>query len=91
LIVDDEAERLRGQVLTVTGPSAAVRSFAADRAPLNVTTLGPVTRATVRGAMDADTRVAAERLGVEIQPVSLQQLFVSLTATTVAPERETVG
>jgi ABC-2 type transport system ATP-binding protein len=90
LIVDDEAERLRGQVLTVTGPSAAVRSFAADRAPLNVTTLGPVARATVRGAIDADTRVAAERLGVEIQPVSLQQLFVSLTATTVAPERETV-
>jgi ABC-2 type transport system ATP-binding protein len=85
LIVDDEAERLRGHVLTVTGPSAAVDSFSGGRTVLHATRLGPVARATVRGTLDADTKASAERLGLTVEPVSLQQLVVSLTASKESP------
>jgi ABC-2 type transport system ATP-binding protein len=99
LVVNDATDRLRGQVLTVTGPSSGVDAFSAaladrtagrtaDRVPLHRSTLGPMTRATVRGVVDADTRATAERLGVQVEPVSLQQLVVSLTSGTAEPTPE---
>ncbi len=85
LLVDEATDRLRGQVVTVTGPATAVQSFAASRTELHRTSVGPVTRATLRGAVDADTRATAERLGVQLEPVSLQQLVVSLVGGAADP------
>jgi len=85
LIVDEQAERLRGQVVTATGPAAAVQAFAATRTELHRAAVGPVTRSTLRGVLDADARAEAERLGITVTPVSLQQLVVSLT-TGIDPE-----
>jgi ABC-2 type transport system ATP-binding protein len=79
LVLDEASDHLRGQVVTVTGPSAAVQSFAADRTELHRTSIGPVTRATLRGAVDEQTKAFADRLGLRVEPASLQQLVVSLT------------
>jgi ABC-2 type transport system ATP-binding protein len=87
LVLDEQTEALRGQVVTVTGPAAAVENFAADRDELHRARLGAVTRSTVRGAVDHETRAIAERLGVRVEPVSLQQLVVSLTGATSTDHR----
>ncbi|MBX6749723.1 MAG: ABC transporter ATP-binding protein [Micromonosporaceae bacterium] len=91
LIVDEDADRLRGQVVLATGPADAARAFAAPRTVLHQTTVGPVARFTLRGEVDADARAEAERLGVTVTPVSLQQLVVSLTtgAAGSATSKET--
>jgi ABC-2 type transport system ATP-binding protein len=86
LVVDEEAERLRGQVVTVSGPAAAVQAFAASRTELHRATVGPMTRSTLRGDLDGAARAEAERLGITIAPVSLQHLVVSLTAGTADHE-----
>lgn len=86
LIVDEETERLRGQVVTVSGPLAAVEAFAAARTELHRTAVGPVVRSTLRATVDAQARAEAERLGVTIAPVSLQQMVVSLTTGAAGHE-----
>jgi ABC-2 type transport system ATP-binding protein len=89
LVVDDAAERLRGQVVTVTGPAAAVDRFAGTRKELHRIQLGSVARATVRGSVDAGARASAAELGLEVEPVSLQQLVVRLTgANGSEPSKE---
>jgi ABC-2 type transport system ATP-binding protein len=82
LAIDEATDRLRGQVVTVTGPAAAVDRFADGRTELHRRTVGPLTRATLRGVVDAEARAVAGRLGVTVEPVSLQQLIVSLTGGT---------
>jgi len=86
LIVDEEADQLRGQMVTVTGPPAAVDAFVAGRTELHRTTIGPLVRSTLRGVADADSRAEAERLGVTITPLSLQQMVVSLTTGAARPD-----
>ena len=85
LLVDESTERLRGRVLSVTGSAAAVDRFAATRVELSRTTLGPTVRATVRG--DAADATAAADLGLRVEPVSLQQLVVGLTAASKGADR----
>jgi ABC-2 type transport system ATP-binding protein len=79
LVVDEEAERLRGQVVTATGPAAAVQSFAANRTELHRVAIGSMSRSTLRSTLDDAARADAHRLGITVEPVSLQQLVVSLT------------
>src|SRR5690606_14936294 len=86
LVVDEEAERLRGQVVTASGPVAAVQAFTDSRTVLHRATVGPVARSTLRGVVDAAAQAEAERLGITVAPVSLQQLVVSLTAGTADHE-----
>ncbi|GAA2636520.1 ABC transporter ATP-binding protein [Dactylosporangium fulvum] len=76
LVLDEDAEALRGQVVTLTGPAPAVDALAANTDELHREHLGPLTRATVRGRVEAGQARAA---GVELAPVSLQQLVVRIT------------
>jgi ABC-2 type transport system ATP-binding protein len=79
LLLDEEAEALRGQVTTVTGPVAAVDQIIAARDELHRERLGSVARATVRGEFGSSERTHARSLGLSFEPVSLQQLTVHLT------------
>ncbi|WP_433207558.1 ABC transporter ATP-binding protein [Dactylosporangium sp. CS-047395] len=77
LVLDESADSLRGQVLTLTGPATAVDALTANADELHRERLGPLTRATIRGTVTpGDARAA----GVELQPVSLQQLVVRITS-----------
>jgi ABC-2 type transport system ATP-binding protein len=79
LIIDEEAEALRGRAFTVAGPKAAVESFTAGKEVIHREPFGSLLTATVMGNWDAVERKKAEALGLELAPVSLQQLIIYLT------------
>jgi ABC-2 type transport system ATP-binding protein len=71
--------------VTVSGPTAAVAAFTEGREVLHVERMSAFSRATVadgRQAADADH---ARRLGVELEPVSLQDLVVRTTNAAARP------
>jgi len=80
LVLDEEAEALRGRAFTVVGPAARVDTYTAGKELLAREPLGGLVSATVMGTGDASDRKRAEALGLELAPVSLQQLIVHLTS-----------
>ncbi len=74
VLLDGEAEELRRRAVTVSGPVEAVERFVAGYAQLHRETLGGRLRVTVSGAPDRPAPV-----GLELEPVSLQQLVVRTT------------
>jgi ABC-2 type transport system ATP-binding protein len=82
LLLDMEAEALRGRAFAVVGPAATVDTFTAGKDMLDRQPLGGLVSATV---MDiAEDRRRAVALGLEVVPVSLQQLIVHLTSAPPA-------
>ncbi len=80
LLIDSDADTLRGSATTVTGSAGAVDAFTRDREVLHRERLGGLASATV-GALDAAGRRAAAEAGLELSPVSLQQLVVRTTTS----------
>jgi ABC-2 type transport system ATP-binding protein len=85
LVVDQDAETLRGEAVTVTGPAEAIEKLSQFRDELHRDRVGATTRVTLRGRFDAADRAQADTLGLDVQPVSLQQLVVHLTGKHAAP------
>jgi ABC-2 type transport system ATP-binding protein len=84
LIIDAGADALRGSATTVSGTSTAVDSFVGSRAVLHRESLGGLSSVTVE-KLDAADRAKAAATGLELGPVSLQQLIVRKTSI---PETE---
>jgi len=82
IIIDADADELRGSAVDVVGGRAAVEAFTAGREVLHRTALGALATATVAG-LDEAGRAAARQAGLELAPVSLQQLVIR---TTTAPD-----
>jgi ABC-2 type transport system ATP-binding protein len=79
LIAHDEADVLRSRGVAVSGPADVVDTFTAGLTVLGTQRLGGTKSATVFGDLN-ETQVSAARLaGLELGPVSLQDLFVHLT------------
>jgi len=85
IIVDADAEELRGTAETVVGSRAAVDAFVAGREVLHRDGIGGIASATV-GRLTESERAAAIAAGLELAPISLQQLVIRLTGAT--PEDE---
>jgi ABC-2 type transport system ATP-binding protein len=85
LVVDQDAETLRGEAVTLTGPADAIEKLSESRDELHRDRVGATTRVTLRGRFDAADRAQADALGLDVQPVSLQQLVVHLTGKNAAP------
>jgi ABC-2 type transport system ATP-binding protein len=79
LILDEEVEALRGRAFAVVGPGAKVDTYTVGKELLAHEPLGGLVSATLMGNGDASDRKLAEALGLELVPVSLQQLIVHLT------------
>ncbi|MFT4135331.1 ABC transporter ATP-binding protein [Microbacterium sp.] len=79
IIMDDETDAVRGRAATIIGDAAAVDAFVAGREVLHRETLGRVASVTVLGALTTDDRRRLADDGLEVAPVSLQQLIVRLT------------
>lgn len=79
IILDEETDVLRGRAYTVVGQAAKVEGFVAGLTTIDRQPLGGLLSATVIGNLDGRTRQQAEELGLELAPVSLQQLIVHLT------------
>ncbi|GGF01470.1 ABC transporter ATP-binding protein [Mycetocola zhadangensis] len=81
IIVDEPAEALRGSATTVVGMRGAVESFVEGREILSREGIGGLASVTVGKLSAADRREAAAA-GLELSPVSLQQLIVRRTNVT---------
>jgi ABC-2 type transport system ATP-binding protein len=79
ILFDQDADELRGSATTVAGPRAAVDAFAASREVIRRDGIGGLASAIVNGRLSAEDRAAASAAGLELSPVSLQQLIVNLT------------
>ncbi|MCG8922697.1 ATP-binding cassette domain-containing protein [Lentzea sp. CC55] len=79
LVLQEEADVLRSRGTEVTGNTPDVDEFTAGLTVLGSRSLGRTKAAMVYGALDDDQLVRARRLGLELGPIALQDLFVHLT------------
>lgn len=87
LILNEDAESLRGQASTVVGAASKAEAFCIGRQVIHRESIGSLASMTFIGRLDAEDRKQAEQLGLELAPVSLQQLIVHLTKNN-EPSRE---
>lgn len=80
LITHGETESLRLRGTAVTGPARAVERYTNGQTVLSEQRLGGTTSAAVFGPVTDDMRRRASNEGLELGPISLQDLFVHLTA-----------
>lgn len=78
IIIDSPADELRGTVTNVVGAKSAVDAFVAKREVLHREGIGGLASVTI-GALSAADKSAAQKAGLELSPVSLQQLIVRKT------------
>ncbi|QMV43410.1 ABC transporter ATP-binding protein [Cohnella cholangitidis] len=79
LLLNEESEVLRGRASTVAGTAAKVEEFLEGKQVIHREPFAGLTSATVIGHLTAEDRGRAAELGLEISPVSLQQMVVHLT------------
>jgi ABC-2 type transport system ATP-binding protein len=84
IVLDGDAEEVRGSAATVAGAASKVDPFIAGRTVLHRGSLGSLASVTIDGVFSEDERAEAARLGLEIAPVSLQQLVVRKTMAAAA-------
>ncbi len=78
IVIDAEADALRGSATTVAGSAAVVDRFVGGRDVLDRSALGGLATATIATLDDAG-RAEASAAGLELGPVSLQQLIIRRT------------
>ncbi|MGU3433478.1 ABC transporter ATP-binding protein [Actinomycetes bacterium M1A6_2h] len=90
VVLDEETDNLRGRTISVSGPAARVDEFVTGHGVVHRHKLGSLGRATITGNISELERSRARSLGLELEPVSLQQLVVDSTTTT-STRQETVA
>ena len=81
IIIDEDAEALRGSATTLVGTSGAVDGFVGSREVLHRDAIGGLASVTVMGLTQKE-RTDATAAGLELAPVSLQQLIIRRTNTS---------
>jgi ABC-2 type transport system ATP-binding protein len=87
IVIDRDAEDLRGSAATVVGTRAAVDAFVAHRDVLRRDGIGGLASVTISGVTEVD-RAAAISAGLELAPVSLQQLVIAITQNDTTQNEE---
>ncbi|MEQ3554516.1 ABC transporter ATP-binding protein [Pseudonocardia nematodicida] len=82
VLIDEDADALRGRAVSVTGPADSVERFARGHTELHREQLGGFLRVTLSGAVP-ETREPS----LQFEPVSLQQLVVRTTQRNVSGSR----
>nr|MDT0657841.1 ABC transporter ATP-binding protein [Micromonospora sp. DSM 115978] len=91
MLLDESADTLRGQVLTVAGPVRAVDEFVGTGTELHRVLLGGTARATVRGSFGQVGLDRARSLGLTVEAASMQELIVRLTTASNGRANPTAG
>jgi len=86
VVLEAAADGLRGIATTVSGPVLAVDEFTAGRPVWNRRRLGSQASVVAVGQLDADRRARARSLGLDLAPLTLQQLVVHAAGWPAAPE-----
>jgi ABC-2 type transport system ATP-binding protein len=79
IVMDESTDAVRDRAANIVGDSAAVEAFIRGREVIHRESLGRVSSVTVLGALTADDRVRLTEAGLDVAPVSLQQLIVRTT------------
>jgi len=79
LILNEEADTLRGRASTVAGAASKVDVFLQGREVLYREPLAGLASATILGHLSEADRKHATELGLELTPVSLQKMIIHLT------------
>lgn len=91
IIMDEDTDSVRDRAVNVVGDTAAVDAFVAGREVIHRESLGRVSSVTVLGALSASDRERLTSAGLDVAPVSLQQLIVRTTQHAAgAPEHAPV-
>jgi ABC-2 type transport system ATP-binding protein len=80
VVLDTTADGLRGTVTTVSGPVLAVNSFTEGRPVWERRGLGSQASVVIVGQIPPEDRDRARSLGLDLTPLSLQQLVVRASA-----------
>ena len=88
IILDEDTDAVRDRAVTVVGDATRVDAWAEGREVLHREALGRVASVTVLGALSAAERAEVTASGLDLAPVSLQQLIVRLTQKTGATASE---
>jgi ABC-2 type transport system ATP-binding protein len=86
LVLEAAADSLRGVATTVSGPVLAVEVFTAGRPVWNRRRLGSQASVVMVGQLDQAAREKARSLGLDLVPLTLQQLVVHADGWPVSPE-----
>ncbi|WP_406247609.1 ABC transporter ATP-binding protein [Microbacterium sp. M] len=84
ILLNEDTDAVRDRAVTVIGDAEKVDAWAAGRDLLHREALGRVASVTVLGALTDDDRVSIAASGLDLAPVSLQQLVVRLTQKAAA-------
>lgn len=82
-VLHEDYETLVSKGASVTGPASEVDAFVDNMTQLNEETLGYTKAVMVYGELDDARRAEATRKGLDIGPISLQDLFIYLTSEEV--------
>jgi len=85
--IDAPADDLRGTAVTVVGPSRSVDSFVDGHEVWHRGGIGSLATVTIAGPIANGQRATARDLGLDLEPVSLQQLVVHAAGTEQAGAR----
>lgn len=86
IVLDATADGLRGMATTVSGPVLAVDAFTEDRPVWTRRRLGSQASVVTVGQLGEADRQRARSLGLDLTPVTLQQLVVHAAGWPDAPD-----
>jgi len=86
IVIDSDAEQLRGTAVTVTGDAAKVQEFIGSAPVIHRDALGALSSVTIRAKLDESQREQAKLMGLDLSPVSLQQLVVRSALSSVTEQ-----
>ncbi|WP_159500406.1 ABC transporter ATP-binding protein [Microbacterium sp. 18062] len=81
IVMDEDTDAVRDRAANIVGETAAVDAFVAGREVIHRESLGHVSSATVLGTLTPSDRERLTATGLDVAPVSLQQLIVRTTRT----------
>ncbi|PRB56988.1 ABC transporter ATP-binding protein [Microbacterium sp. MYb45] len=79
IILNEDTDAVRERAVTIVGEAAKVDAWVAGREVLHREALGRVASVTVLGRLSTEERAEVTASGLDLAPVSLQQLVVRLT------------
>jgi ABC-2 type transport system ATP-binding protein len=88
VVLDAPADILRGIATRVSGPGLAVDALAAGRPVWERRRLGSQASVVMVGPLSPDDREQARSSGLDLTPLSLQQIVVQAAAGVLAPASE---
>ena len=91
IVLDERTDDIRDRAANIVGESRAVDAFVARREVIHRESLGRVSSVTVLGTLSAEDHRQLSAAGLDVTPVSLQQLIVRTTQHAAESAPATTG